>query len=252
MAKQRGVVKLEGTVGDVTFYKSKNGYIAREASAITGDRIKTDVKFRRTRENMSEFGRAGKSGKLLRDAIRELLQYAKDGKIVTRLVTAMMRVIKADKTNVRGQRNVIDGEAALLEGFECNITSPLSTSFVVRPEISIDRAAGKAVISLPAYVPEEHVVIPAGGTHYKLVSQAAEIDFEAGTSVVNIKKTDFMPWSAVEQPPMTIETTFTANSKHPVFVLLGIQFSQMANGQQYALSNDAFNSLSIVKVDSNV
>jgi hypothetical protein len=32
----------------------------------------------------------------------------------------MVKVIQADATNSRGQRNVIDGEAEMLEGFEFN------------------------------------------------------------------------------------------------------------------------------------
>ena len=30
MARQKGIIKLKGTIGDITFYKSKDGYIARE------------------------------------------------------------------------------------------------------------------------------------------------------------------------------------------------------------------------------
>jgi hypothetical protein len=59
MARQKGIIKLEGTIGDVSFYKSKDGYLAREKGGVDGDRIKNDPAFQRTRENGSEFGRAG-------------------------------------------------------------------------------------------------------------------------------------------------------------------------------------------------
>ena len=63
MARQKGIIKLDGTIGDITFYKSKDGYLAREKGGIPADRIANDPAFQRTRENGAEFGRAGKAGR---------------------------------------------------------------------------------------------------------------------------------------------------------------------------------------------
>ena len=65
MARQRSIIKLDGTIGGITFYKSKDGYLAREKGGISAERIANDPAFERTRENGSEFGRAGKAGKVL-------------------------------------------------------------------------------------------------------------------------------------------------------------------------------------------
>lgn len=62
MAKQKGAHRLTGTIGELTYYKSKNGYIVRETSPLSAQRLATDPAFARTRENNAEFGRAGKSG----------------------------------------------------------------------------------------------------------------------------------------------------------------------------------------------
>jgi len=96
MAKQKGVIKLDGTIGDITFYKSQDGFLAREKGGVPADRIKNDPAFQRTRENGSEFGRAGKAGKVLRNAIRNLLQNTSDSRMVSRLTTQMLKVVKAD------------------------------------------------------------------------------------------------------------------------------------------------------------
>ena len=76
MAKQRGFLKIEGTLGDVTFLKTQDGYLVKEKSDI-GSRIATDKAFQRTRENNAEFGRAGKAGKTLRAALKSVLLNAK-------------------------------------------------------------------------------------------------------------------------------------------------------------------------------
>ncbi|HEY1022135.1 MAG TPA: hypothetical protein VGE06_07465 [Flavisolibacter sp.] len=128
MAKQKGIIKLEGTLGDITFLKTADGYIAKEKSGVPAERIASDPAFQRTRENGAEFGRAGKGGKLLRNALRGVLQRASDGRVVSRLTKEMMRVIKADSTSQRGQRNVVDGEAELLTGFDFNLNAKLGAT----------------------------------------------------------------------------------------------------------------------------
>ncbi|NBL64528.1 hypothetical protein GV828_04850 [Flavobacterium sp. NST-5] len=129
MAKQKGLVKLKGTLGDITFYKSKDGYAAREKGDLSGSRIALDPAFQRTRENNAEFGRAGKAGKLLRVAFMSQIAGAKDGRMVSRLTKKMVEVIKADAINDRGLRNVIDGEAEMLTNFEFNINGKLAATF---------------------------------------------------------------------------------------------------------------------------
>jgi hypothetical protein len=59
MARQKGIIKLKGTIEDIPFYKSKDGYIAREKNDIDAKRIATDPPFQSTRENGAELGRAG-------------------------------------------------------------------------------------------------------------------------------------------------------------------------------------------------
>src|SRR5215831_13511886 len=148
MARQKGIVKLKGTIGDITFYKTQDGHLAREKGGIDASRIKNDPAFQRTRENGSEFGRAGKAGKVLRTALRTVLMNSSDSRMVSRLTQQMVKVIQADKTSDRGQRNVIDGEAALLTGFEFNIGGKLGTSLFAPFVGSIDRVAGEIKLDL--------------------------------------------------------------------------------------------------------
>ncbi len=60
MARQKSILPIEGTIQNITFFKSKDGYMAKEKSEISADKIATDPVFERTRENNAEFGRAGK------------------------------------------------------------------------------------------------------------------------------------------------------------------------------------------------
>lgn len=251
MAKQKGIIKLDGTIGDITFYKSQDGYLAREKGGVSGDRIANDPNFQRTRENGEEFGRAGKAGKLLRNSIRAMLQNASDSRMVSRLTQKMVEVIQEDATNPRGQRNVIDGEAELLEGFEFNITGKLGTTLYAPYTSTIDRVAGTLAVSIPGFVPLNMIAAPGGSTHFKIVSAGTEIDFENETFVVATSETAVLPWDTTATAVINLSNAVTANSTHPLFLALGIEFYQEVNGQMYPLKNGAYNALALVKVDGN-
>lgn len=61
MAKQSGILPLEGTIGNISFFKTKDGFLARQKGGVSAQRIATDPAFARTRENMAEFTKAGKA-----------------------------------------------------------------------------------------------------------------------------------------------------------------------------------------------
>ena len=249
MAKQKGIIKLDGTIGGITFYKTtEDGYLAREKGGVSADKIANDPAFQRTRENGEEFGRAGKAGKLLRNSIRAMLQNASDSRMVGRLTQKMVEVIQEDLTNPRGQRNVIDGEAELLEGFEFNINGKLGTTLYAPFTGTIDRVAGTLTVNIPAFVPINMLAAPGGATHFKIVSAGAEVDFENETFVMDAQATAVLPWDATATAVINLANAVTPNSTHPLFLALGIEFYQEVNGQMYPLKNGAFNPLSLVKV----
>ena len=248
MARQKGIIKLKGTIGDITFYKTQDGHLAREKGGIDASRIKNDPAFQRTRENGSEFGRAGKAGKILRTALRALLLNSADGRMVSRLTQAMVKVIQADVVSVRGLRNVIDGEAELLSGFEFNIRGKLGTSLFAPFVGTIDRAAGNITVDLAPFIPTNMIAAPSGSTHFKIISAGAEIDFEAETFVVTNSETAILPWDAVPTVAISQTNPVTPASTKPLFLALGVEFYQEVNGQMYSLKNGAYNPLALVQV----
>lgn len=249
MARQDGVIKLTGQMGGISFYKSKDGHLVRLKGGIDGDRIKNDPAFARTRENGAEFGRAGASGKLLRTALRTLIMNVSDSRMASRLTQQMMKVIQADATNARGERNVIDGESTLLQGFEFNQNGRLDKTFFAPYTPTIDRASGELKVDIPAFVPAQMIAPPQGATHFKFVAGGAEVDFEGGNYVTNTSQSVEAPLSNLAQPAQTLTQTVTAASTRPLFLAFGIEFFQDVNGVLYPLRNGAFNALNIAAVD---
>jgi hypothetical protein len=248
MARQKGIIKLKGTVGGITFYKTQDGHLAREKGGVDASRIKNDPAFQRTRENGSEFGRAGTAGRVLRTAIRGLLLNSADNRMVSRLTQAMTKVIQADATSIRGERNVIDGEAELLDGFEFNIRGKLGTSLYAPFVPTIDRVTGQIKVVIPSFIPANMIAAPTGTTQYKIISAGAEIDFALETYVAPTSASAVLPWGIAPSVALTQTNTVTPASTKPLFLMLGIEFYQQVNGTMYPLKNGAFNPLAIAKV----
>lgn len=248
MARQKGIIKLKGTIGDITFYKTKDGHLAREKGGVDASRIANDPAFQRTRENGSEFGRAGKAGKTLRTALRTLLLNSADSRMVGRLTQSMVKVIQADLVNERGLRNVIDGEAELLVGFEFNIGGKLGTTLFAPFIGAIDRVAGEITVDLASFIPANMIAAPSGTTHFKIISAGAEIDFEAEVFVTTNSETAILPWDMTPTVAINQLNAVTPNSTKPLFLALGVEFYQEVNGRMYPLKNGSYNPLALVQV----
>ena len=252
MGQQDGILQLKGSVGKFTFFKKDGEYMARTKSGVSRQKIMTDPAYIRTRENMAEFARAGKAGKLLRACLNGLLVHCKDGSRAGRLTAAFKAVVKADSVNDRGMRNVLDGETELLQGFQMNRNSALSTTLFAPFTTAIDRAAGELVVTIPPFVPINMVRAPQGATHFRVNSAGAAVNFENETYVVDVQQTPMLPWTSAETAPLTLTNAVTAASTYPLFLVMGIEFYQEINGTMYPLKTGSFNALSIEKVDGGV
>ena len=150
MAKYKSLFKVRGTLDDINFYKSEEGYRLRTKGGVDGNRIKNDPNFERTRENNNEFGSSAKSGKLLRRAILDLISNVKDSKLSSRLTQTMIRVKNEDQTSARGLRNVPVGiQTSLgkvqLKDFNFNRKSVLQE--VLLKDFSLDTVSGEIIIT---------------------------------------------------------------------------------------------------------
>ncbi|MBO9565368.1 MAG: hypothetical protein J7621_21505 [Niastella sp.] len=250
MPKQKGTHRLLGTTGDMTYQKTQDGYTAREKTHINGDKIRTSDAYARTRENMAEFGRSGKASKLLRAALSKLIKNGADTRMTSRLTGTFSRIIKTDPVNDRGQRVVTEGNILLLEAFDFNINAALITTFATPVSSTINRTTGVCTVNISAVILSEIVTAPEGTTHLRIVTGAAELDFEREHYISAFSASSDLPVSNVETPALTLTAQVTAQSQLPLFLVMGVQFIQVVNGKVYPLKNGAFNPLTIVKIDA--
>jgi hypothetical protein len=248
MAKLKGIIKLEGTLDNLTFYKGKEGYLVKTKGGVSKERIQNDPAFERTRENGSEFGRSATSGKLLRLAVRNLMVKAKDNRVSSRLTQVMTQIKNTDVSSVRGERNVGKGLVTsegktILKGFNFNNRALLSS--VLFAPFSVDTATGE--ISIPNLTPMNDIAYPSGTTHVSLSSAYLKIDFDSAESSIEYSQVVNIPISSPPSSQSLTPAGVPTGAGNDIFVLL-VEFFQEMNGVQYPLKNGAYNVLNIVEV----
>lgn len=248
MARQKGIIKLKGTIGDISFYKTQDGLLAREKGGVDASRIASDPAFVRTRENGAEFGASAASGKLVRDTFRSMMMTASDGRVTSRLTKVMTDVKNFDGTSPRGKRVVSIGiglapAKALLKGFNFNKRAILG-GVLFKPYAL---APGTGEVTINGLVPVNDIAFPAGATHVSLKSAFADIDFGGNLSENQLSPTINLPIDGTSTN-VVLTPPAVPSGAGVKFYLIQIEFFQEVNGIQYSLKNGAYNALAIVDV----
>lgn len=246
MAKQTSVITLEGRVGRLSFYKTKDGYLAREKGGVSKSRIMNDPKFARTRENLQEFADNASSSKLLRDALRPVVSKIGDSRLNLRITQAMMKVLKTDLLNTRGDRKVREGDWNLMKGMEMNASSSLGSTIFMEIVYTDSPTSWEAGIA--GFIPQDFLAVPRGATHSRISATGVGLDFTTGIRTVQTVSSPLLPLNI---PALAIslpldKTTLTGT--HRAFVL-AVEFIQLVNGVEYAINNGANNAAAIITTE---
>jgi hypothetical protein len=249
MAKQSGIIKIEGTIDDITFLKKGGKYFIRKKGGVSKSRIKTDSAFQRTRENGAEFGIVANAGKLIRKGASAMVRRAKDGSLNNRLMSILYKVKDFDSVSPRGQRKVstgitTSGGVATLKGFAFNSKAPLSS--VLATPYSLALTTG--IITFQNFVPMDMVEYPLGATHVGLRAGILSIDFLEETTLLEISDQDNLPIDMAEHE-VTLTPELIGGATGIKMYLLLIEFYQEINGLQYPLKDGSFNSLTLLDLE---
>ena len=251
MARQDGLIKLNGTLGGITFYKgqAKEGrtHLAKTKSGVDGDRIKNSPNFARTRENMSEFGRAAQDGKLIREAFAAQLRSVSDNTIVYRLVKQLRDVQDLDGVNARGARQVLAENIGAMTGFQFNQKTKLDAVFNF--DIASVFASPNINFTVPVHVPVTAVRAPQGATHYKINVAGAAFNLVTGTVKANAEASsvEIPVGDVAEQAELPLAAGLAgAEAGDLMLGIVSVEFYQEVNGNFYLLANGAYTPMQVV------
>ena len=248
MAKLSSLLKIEGTLDGMTFYKGKDGYLVRTKGGISKSRIQNDPAFIRTRENGTEFGHVAKSGKTLRQALTPLLADVKDGRLVSRLTKTLSLVKNADTTSTRGNRNVGIGIATpegqnTIKAFDINQNAQLDS--ILLTDFTLDTATGGVLIS--NLNPLQQINAPSGATHVSFTAAVLNLDFQTREKELVMSTEINNPLNSTIVDINPIPASVPTGTGQTYF-LLKLAFYQEINSMQYALNNGAYNVMQILEI----
>ena len=244
MARQTGILGIQGTVGGLVF--SKNGNISQKPQGNKAAFASAPSRAR-TRENAAEFGLSASYSKLLRDSLRVAIASASDSRVASRLTAKMREIIGLDDTNDRGQRVFDSSNSAPLLGFNFNAGAGLGQTMYFPYEVT--GAGADVTMSIPALNPVSDIAAPQGATHFEVVFAASALDMEmlSFTNGVVAAPLGILPINSAALANQTMVASFPAAPAAADLVVgvVGINFYQQVNGKFYPLNNNSTNPLAI-------
>jgi len=168
MAKQHGILRLEGPLGDLLYYKRDGKYYVRRK---TEHKVGTDPRFERTHRKSLDFGTASRASKLLRSALGHTVKPFTDPRWAGRLTARFVQSVTADSRHECGKRQVFAENLAPLKGFQLHKKKSLDIQDL-SPKVSIDHQERKITISVDQS-------LPTGDT--QLVACIVSINFQKNT-----------------------------------------------------------------------
>jgi hypothetical protein len=250
MGRQKSVNTLAGRVGTFSYYKSRDGMMARDKQGLEGKRIMTDENYERVREHLAEFGRAVKAAKELRLALSDSMKRTADRKVANRLSKLFNQIVKSDPVSVRGGRLASLGDLGSLHDFEFNVNQEMK--MLLKPEFytpTIDRATGQASITVQPFIPKMNLAHPQAANHFKFLVCAVEIDFDNLVHTRIIANSASLPIDMNPTPALDLVAQLPAQSTQCLILAFGILFEDLVNGIAYPLNDTSRNALAIKAVD---
>jgi hypothetical protein len=247
MAKQKGIIKLIGKVGDIVFYYDrKRGYLARKVTSVDAERIRTDPAFERVRENNAEFAHCAWMVKLLRAAFIPLFTDIADTRMTSRLMKTATTIVRTDTTNRAGLRRPEHGDVQLLQGFDFNKGVALKKLLLAEYHTNVDQKKKKCTVTITPTSNKRLVKAPRGATNFRLVAGMATIDFKTGNYILNTVRTAEIAVRQIAEAPIILTTSLPHQQSEGLFVTLGIEFLQEVNGVYSPLQGRAQNAMTMI------
>lgn len=249
MAFQRSSVKLEGNVGDLSFYKVDDNYLVKQKSGHSKERIASDPSFERTRENAIEFGNASSFTKHLKLSLKQAFEGSfelfSDPSLTNRLNKRINSAIKADSVNARGSRKVLNDNLFLLTGFSLNSLIALKDAFFIPVEPQWLKTEQLIRINLPQFIPKSVMDAPETASLFQIhICATMKVNDGLHSSIMQSQLFDLN----TPQEAQSLDLLLGEIDAEAAIVFFGISFFSLVAGYPVPLIAPCKNALDVVKV----
>jgi hypothetical protein len=252
MARPKGIIKLGGTINELSFYKRLGKEIVRTPGGPSSKQVGTRKSCQRNRENLDEFLHgAVHSSKIFRislNGMKHLWHPDASG-----MLNKLFRHMIEHTPGVRGQRPVqVLTHKEMLKGFlfhpELSFDAIVKCSY----SCSVNGDRNRSEISIPPSGSAPFTDVPSGATHYRFlfaISALSEYAFvktrekyeatdKVADGLCHLAASDFIATNR-PAPALSLTTSFSPAvvpaSTTAVILSLGVEFYQEVNGVNYRL-----------------
>lgn len=243
MARQKGIVRLHGTLGGINFYDRSGESLARGSGG--GFNKHSAKKYRRIQEQIEEMTAASVTNKVFKQSFISLLTGYRDGTLHYRLQSLFMRIKDLDTLSGRGQRTVANGIETpygkrLLKDFDF---TP-KRSVLVNGTLAFDWTTYTLTVS---QFDIANAGIPNTADVMGLLLLTVRFDFEALTFVTE-KSALLELGRDFGGNTFSLQTAALPDGDGLQFAMLRVGYYQQVNGVNYLLPGDGQFGLGIVGV----
>lgn len=233
MARQKGIVRLKGTIYDLNFYERLGESLVRRSGG--GFHSESGNKYPLIRGNMDEMGSTSTTNARFRRAFLPLLTGYKDGTLHYRLQTLFLKIKNLDTDSARGDRRVAKGIATpygqrLLKDFEFTTKRPV----LLNGQLAFDW--NTYTLNLTDFDIKD-ATIPKSADLMGLLLLAVRFDFETLRYV-----TESSPFLSLgrdfDNDGFSLQTAPLPDGPGLRMVFLRVAYYQEVNGEHYLLPGD--------------
>ncbi len=257
MARQKGIVKYVGTLGDIRHFriKGQTDFFAGMTGGPTSQQIASDPAFIRTRENMNEFGGSAKAGRSVRSVFSTVLKKMSDSQLTGRLTGIMNKINLEDQSEPRGYRAILISEQRrYLSGITFNLNENYDSRCKALSVLVKDAKRGVAEFTIGALNPMDTIQAPAGATHARFIfglGVISDFAYNATSDTYEPIKPDFHELSAITYSdylnlyaPIAetvmladVDTEEAVPADCTIMAVAGIEFFQKVGENYYAFAS---------------
>ena len=233
MARQEGLLRLNGTLEGITFYYLNGKPVARKAGGgFTRKAIKTSAAMVRVRETASEFGQCSRVKKVFKNALFPFFGKGRDADLHTRTLQLFLAIKDCDVVSERGKRTVAQGLLTapgrkLLEDFVfTEMAVPYSRA-------AYDTSTHQLELDLLA---QEALAFGSGATHLEVCFGVLVFDFEGLIATLYPSEVVRVAADAVGGS-LTLAPTTPPTGEGMQFAVVSYRYVQEVNGAFYPLKD---------------
>jgi len=237
MARQKGLFKITGTLGDVNFYVIRGvGYARKAGGGFNGDAIRNKASMQRVRENASEFGHCSRVKKAFRLALLPLLHGYRNHKLHAQMMTLFTSIKSLDSISERGKRTVG-------MGLQTAKGQRLIRDFELTPQHGVLEALKHNVtfewhtqtLTVTDFKPQDFKA-PKAATHLGISLGVLDFDFDSLDSSLMVSPTYFLEVGA-NASSFVLTPEQVVVPAHVGFAVLGLRFFEVIEGEVYGLDS---------------